>query len=299
MGSRAHVLVLGHGADAMVDVARARLDELERRWSRFLPDSEISRVNAAAPAPVIVSPETCALIVVALRGWRLTDGLFDPTVLGDVIRAGYDRPFVMIPSGARAGSSERRSGCAGIVVDEHTRTARLPEHVGFDPGGIGKGLAADLVVDDLVRRGAEGACVNVGGDVRVAGRGPSDSWKVDVLDPLDEHPVDVLSVAQGAVATSSRATRQWTVDGRRAHHLIDPATGRPAATGLVAVTALAGTGARAEVLAKAAFVAGRERGAAWLEEHEVPALLVDDRGEWTTTSAWYRFRATRLEDVLR
>lgn len=299
MGSKAHVLVVAadgaEDAAPLVDAARDRLDELERRWSRFLPDSEMSHVNRAAPNPVVVSADTCALVIRAMQGWRSTGGLFDPTVLGDVVRAGYDRSFASIPARTRPGSSDRHMGCAGIVVDEYLRTVRLPDEVGFDPGGIGKGFAADLVVEELMRRGAHGACVNVGGDVRVAGSGPSGAWRIDVLDPFDHEPMDVLTVGNGAVATSTRTKRQWAVDGRPAHHLIDPSTGRPASTGLAAVTVLAGNAARAEVLAKAAFVAGPVRGSALLDDCDAPGLLVDDDGGHMTTPAWSRFCTPRQE----
>ena len=116
-----------------------------------------------------------------------------------------------------------------------------------------------------------------------------------MLDPFADEPTDVLNVGRGAVATSSRTKRTWTVDDRPAHHLIDPSTGRPASTGLAAVTVLAGNTARAEVLAKAAFVAGPVRGSALLDECDAPALLVDDDGGRTTTSAWSRFCTARRE----
>src|SRR5262249_59958631 len=91
------------------------------------------------------------------------------TILGYVVRAGYDQSFERVPAVTAPGISDRRLGCAGIHVDEQVDVVRLPAGVGFDPGGIGKGYAADRVVGRLMSRGARGACVNVGGDIRVAG----------------------------------------------------------------------------------------------------------------------------------
>lgn len=92
MGSAARVVVTGGDTDALVGVARRRIDDLERKWSRFLPGSEISALNRARGHAVRVSPDTFDLVQRAVGGWRATDGRFDPTVLGDVLRAGYDRP---------------------------------------------------------------------------------------------------------------------------------------------------------------------------------------------------------------
>ena len=151
MGSDAHVVVVGGPAD------------LEGRWSRFLPDSEISELTRRTGEWVRLSPDTVLLVERALEAWRLTVGRFDPTVLGAVIRAGYDRSFEALDP-SRAGGSPLTVGAAGIEVDGDR--VRLPSGVGFDPGGIGKGLAADLVVAETRAAGAAGACVNLGGDLR-------------------------------------------------------------------------------------------------------------------------------------
>src|SRR5262249_28727456 len=204
---------------------RDELDELERRWSRFLPDSEVSRLNAAGGAPRVVSPETSALVSRAVEGWEITHGRFDPTILGDVVRAGYDQSFERVPAVTAPGISDRRRGCAGIHVDEQVDVVRLPAGVGFDPGGIGKGYAADRVVGRLMSRGARGACVNVGGDIRVAGAAPDgSSWVVDVGDPFTDCPVGAVAVAAGGGGATGRPKRPGMGGGRPA-----PPPNRPGA----------------------------------------------------------------------
>ena len=298
MGTDAHVLVHGRDAATLADAARDDLDDLERLWSRFLAESEISVLNAAGAAPVLVSPATGALVARAVEGWRITHGRFDPTVLGDVVRAGYDRSFERIPAATRAGASDRRLGCAGIDVDERVNVLRLPSQVAFDPGGIGKGYAADLVVERLVRAGARGACVNVGGDLRVSGPAPgSRSWAIGVLDPFTEAPIDTVLVDEGGVATTSRTKRAWFADGEPAHHVIDPATGRPVACGLAAVTTVASEAWIAEIFAKAAFVAGLDEGIELLEEHGVAGLFTDDRGRHIPTAAWDEYSMAKRRGV--
>jgi len=292
MGTIAHVVTIGDDGDDLVESASAHLRELEARWSRFESSSEISLLNASAGAPRVVSVPTVALIELGIEGWRVTDGCFDPTVLGDVVRAGYDRSFCEITEAtARRATSSFRRGCDGIEVDPISGAVRLPAGVGVDPGGIGKGLAADLVIDALRAGGAEGACVNVGGDVRVAGAPPGDGWVIELDRAGCSRARDTIHLVDGAVATSAPGVRSWLRSGSRQHHLIDPATGAPAFTGLAGVSVLAAEAWWAEVLAKAAFLAGLDDGAALIDEHDAVGLLVDDNGVAHNAGAMETFLA--------
>jgi FAD:protein FMN transferase len=168
-------------------------------------------------------------------------------------------------------------------MDPLIRSVTLPTGVALDLGGIAKGYAADLVAEELIEGGAEGACVNVGGDLRVVGRPPgADAWCVVVdAEVPDATAPPALVLAAGAVATSSRARRTWARGDRQLHHLIDPRTGSPACTPWVAATVIAGRAVDAEPLAKAAVLARNEAFAAqMLSKHATCGLVVDDTGEW-------------------
>jgi len=289
MGSTAHLIARG-ADDGCLERARERLEEMERRWSRFLADSELCRVNAGAGRTVRVSVDTAQVVRRCIEAWRLTGGFFDPTVLAAVESAGYDRTFEEVTDAPASPVQEHTSaspGCSGIrvTVDALGGTVRLPEGVGLDLGGIGKGYAADQVVHEMRQQGAEGACVNLGGDVRVSGTSPDGAgWSIGVTDPFgdpDSGEADdlvVLAVGEGAVATSSRTRRRWRRGTDEMHHLIDPRTGEPARTGLAAVTVVAAEAHWAEILAKSALVAGGEAGTSLLESHGLAALLVTDTG---------------------
>ena len=151
MGSDAHIIVID-GPPELAERGRERIDQLERRWSRFVPGSEISRLNIHAGRRLVVSDDTVLLVRRAIEAWRLTGGTFDPTVLGDVVRAGYDRPLDELPDDAPARWSPFLPGCTDIRIDGNEVT--FPAGIGFDPGGIGKGLAADLVAAELRAAGA-------------------------------------------------------------------------------------------------------------------------------------------------
>jgi thiamine biosynthesis lipoprotein len=276
MGTRASVRLVGGTAGDLVD-ARMLVDDLERRWTRFRGDSELSAINAAAGHAVPVSTVTAALVDAAVAWWRATGGRFDPTVLPAVRDAGYVRTFDAGPG--PIGPGQPVPGCGGIEVDLGSDTVRVPSGVSLDLGGIGKGAAVDHLVDGLVPV-IGGGVVDLGGDLRAWGA-PADAggWPIAVEDPRDGTQVALLWLAAGAVATSTSLCRRWT-DGRTvAHHLIDPRTGRPSQGAVVSVTVVAARATGADVLAKAALVAGSVGEATdLLVDHGVAGLLVPEVG---------------------
>ena len=284
MGTDAHVIVVG-GSPTDLERARNLVDELESRWSRFLPDSELSRLNAAAGRPAIVAPATYELISRAVDGWRLTEGRFDPTVLPALVAAGYDRSFDDIERDApdAAPPSAPAPGCGDIGLNAVTHAVTLPSGVALDLGGIGKGFAADVVASELLRDGAAGVCVNLGGDVRLRGEAPSGGgWIVEVeSEPGVESRQTQLKIglADGAVATTSSRRRSWRRAGEPLHHVIDPATGGPLDDPPASATVVAADAWRAEILAKAVFLAGTRGDAErLLASTGATGVLVDAEG---------------------
>ena len=284
MGSDAHVIVVGGPVDGATR-ARARIDELEQRWSRFRADSEISVLNRNAGQFVEVSDDTRLLIERAIEAWRISGGSFDPTVLGALIRAGYDRSFDTLGDAPAAGLSSLLLGCTDIELTEHA--VRLPAGTGFDPGGIGKGLGADLVAEETMAAGADGVCINLGGDLRVQGRSPEgEGWTIDIEHPLSSAPITRVGVAEGAVATSTTLRRQWKVEGAPRHHLIDPGTGLPSDSDLTLACVITAHAWAAEVLAKAVLLRGSAHPFDLLGGTGAQALVVDRDGRVIATDGF-------------
>jgi thiamine biosynthesis lipoprotein len=299
MGTDVEVLAVGADDAAMETLGALAADALEireARWSRFRPTSELCRINDAAGAPVIVSADTFALIERAVDAWRDTGGRYDPTVLAALEAAGYDRDFDAVARDGDDAVGERPAvpGCDGVQLDRLVSAVRLPRGVALDLGGIGKGYAADGVSGELLEArvpGVRGVLVNLGGDLRARGDAPEPhGWVVDVDDPLGTGRTGLLAFAEGAIATSTRLRRAWTRGGQVQHHLIDPATGEPAASGLASVTVVAGEAWRAEVLAKAAFVAGPEAAAELVVAADATGLLVTDDGDVVELDGLGQFR---------
>jgi thiamine biosynthesis lipoprotein len=293
MGCSLHVVVVG-GPSGLARWACERVGDLERRWTRFRDDSELAALNRCAGEAVEVSPETFMVVSRAVAAWWATGGWFDPTVLRAVELAGYDRSYEHLGATVPLGQAAvvEVPGCAGIDLDAARSAVRLPAGVGLDLGGIGKGAAADIVVGEALGAGAAGVMVNIGGDLRAEGTAPdAHGWVVAVEDPrVPDRELARLALASGAVATSSRLARTWArPGGGRAHHLIDPAAGRPAAGAALAATVVAGEGWWAEALAKAALLAGPAEGPALLDGAGLPGLVVDDAGGTHPSAAWGRY----------
>ncbi len=262
MGTQVEVMVVD-SEPVLLGRVRDRIAELERRWSRFLPDSEVSRLNAADGATLTVSPATVLLLTRAAEGFELTQGRFDPYQLDALERVGYRTTFAQIGQPTvEAVDTDVPTATGAIgrvhlpVADAESGRVTFPRGLRFDPGGIGKGLAADIVAAELRDAGAAGVCVNIGGDVRVSGTAPdAGGWVVAIRDRESDEPVARLAITEGGIATTSRSRRQWeSADGDHYHHVIDPATGTSARTPVVFATAVASEAWQAEVLSKVAFL---------------------------------------------
>ncbi len=257
MASTGHVVVVG-GPKDLLRQAADRLDHLERCWSRFMPSSDISRLNRSAGLPVPVDHSTLLLVDRSVRGWRRTGGTFDPTVGVAMAR---------LPVGGGSCHAESMAqpapGCLDIHVDVGARTVRLPPGAVFDPGGIGKGLAADLIAEELVEGGASGALVNIGGDLRAVGEGPNGSWTVaverSVLDRSRDHVAVMELAGGGGVATSTAHHRRWRGVADDSRHHVCPRTGRIRSTDVSSVTVVAERAWLAEVAAKVGIAASADR----------------------------------------
>jgi thiamine biosynthesis lipoprotein len=254
--------------------ARREFERLERLLSRFEPDSELSLLNERGT--MTVGPELLEVTTLALAARERTGGRFDPTVHDAVVAAGYDRSFELVPADAARRSGLAAPGGGGVRLDEARSAIELDPGVRLDFGGIGKGYAADRAVSLLAAAGP--ALVDAGGDIALHGR----PWPVGVETP---DGTLTLELESGGLATSGRDRRRWTRAGREQHHLIDPATGRPAESDVVRVTVAAASAVEAEVRAKALFVAGAEAALREANARSLPAVVVTADGRTLLSEA--------------
>lgn len=275
-------------ARSAFDTAEHLFVTMERRLSRFLPGSELSQLNRAAGHPFAASRVLFDLVSQALDWRQRTSGIFDPSVLNAMLASGYDRPFdVMratagvdgvIAVAAAADSGHARRGSADDIIFGLDRQITLPAGLGLDLGGIAKGWTIQQAAHRL---GMWGPClVDAGGDIACVGAPPDGAWIVTVGDPLTPgRDIALLSLRNECVATSTRTYRRWLLDGKPAHHLIDPRTGEPAITNIVSATVVAPALPDAEIYAKTALILGEGAGPAYLATlPNISAILVTEDG---------------------
>jgi thiamine biosynthesis lipoprotein len=277
-GSTCSVHVAGDGASRAVATARRRLLAWHARFTRFAPASELSRLNADPRGAVPATPLMRRFAAAVVDAARLTGGLVDATLLPQLESAGYTgelgRPAplraVLALAPARHPAAPRpHAPWRALSVDRHV--VRRPPGLQLDSGGLAKGLFADVLAERLA--GQPSFAVECAGDLRGGGA----AREVRVTSPFDGELIHTFALAGAGVATSGIGRRSWLDErGRPAHHLLDPATGRPAFTGVVQATAIAPTALEAEMRAKAAVLAGPAKAADWLPHGGV--LVLDDAG---------------------
>jgi len=258
MGTTASIIV--HGGSQSAESLFERLEELEASWSRFRPDSELCRLNASAGAVTQVSGSLYVLVEHLASARRLTSGRFDPTLHDRIVDLGYDRTYRELSDDrdtSDRGSNDQifdgAPATADIVLFPKASAVLLSTGVHLDPGGLGKGLAGDIIVREAMESGADGVLVEIGGDIVTRGSAPDGNpWRIDIP-ATDCEPERVIEMNDGAVATSDTRARRWTVGGISRHHVLDPATGLPVQRDVVA-TVIAGMGWWAEALATAAII---------------------------------------------
>jgi thiamine biosynthesis lipoprotein len=285
MGTEIHVLLADRAGNAITRV-RELFAHWESQLSRFEARSELSRLNARAGEPVAVGRLLFSVVQASVEAAHATGGAFDPTLLRQLERIGYDRPFALIPGSATPVAAPAEGGGAWrrIVLDSRSRTITLPEGCAVDLGGIAKGMAVDAALDLLERRGTRAALVSAGGDLAVRGLPDGASaWSVLVGDDPNGQ---VVSLRRGALATSGIARRFWRQGHLQRHHLVDPRTGEPAESGLREVTVVASSCKSAEVAATASFVLGPQLGAEFLRRHGLAGRFTRDDGSSSFVGPW-------------
>ena len=253
----------GAAAQAAADLVRAD----ERRWSRFIPSSEVARATRAAGHAVPVSAQTLALLLAAREWAERSDGAFDPLVGRALAAARYADCHGPAAPGARR---------EALDVDPARGTVRVPAGERLDLGGIGKSWSARRAGRLLAARTDDGRIVvDAGGDVHVERGGE-----------LVRTPAGAVHVAAGhGAATSSSERRAWTGPaGAPAHHLIDAAAGRPGARGTAVVT---GTDIVACDVLATCLVLDPDL----LDRLDVPAARLDVEGRLRVNDPWLEVAA--------
>lgn len=234
MASLCEVVLSAHDesqAHALAQAAEAEVRRIETKFSRYLPDSIVSRINAAAGGqPVLCDDETWSLLGYADSLHQASGGLFDIT--SGVLRRVWNFKQPRVPGPAELAEVLALVGWSRVerLQQPQGRRVRLPQPgMEIDFGGFGKEYAADRAAGLLAQRGVRHGYVNLAGDIRVIGPKPDGTpWHIGIQHP--RHTGQLLAtipLSQGGLATSGDYERYFELDGQRYCHVLDPRTGMP------------------------------------------------------------------------
>jgi FAD:protein FMN transferase len=253
-------------------VTRGWLDAVDVAASRFREDSEVRRLASTGARGQQISALLAELIRVALGAAALTDGDVDPTLGNALLRLGYTGSAA--PSAELAEAVFRQRRCHWSDIRLVGEQLWLPQGLLLDLGATAKAHTADLVAEAIAERLGVGVLLSLGGDLRVAGeQTPDDGWVVGIKDGPAEPSAAVRLTGARGVATSSTLHRTWQHQGSALHHVLDPATCRPATRVWRTATVAADTCLLANTISTACLVRGL-RAPALLAETGLAGRLV-------------------------
>ncbi len=275
---------------AEVEYIIETLEKSELSWR--LPDTEAAKINAAAGRgePVMVSDKLYEDLITLLEVSQKSGGAFDFTV-GPVVQlwnidewAAGEQADAVIPDKEKIAQALQNTGYEKVVMENGGIS--LSEGMSLDLGAVGKGLACDRIAVFLEEKEVYGAVISVGGSILTYGKKPDNTpWQVGIINPEDTSSmIGTLSLkGQWCVSTSGDYERYVMVDGVRYHHILDPATGYPADSGIRSVTVLCQSGVLSDALSTACFVLGKEEGMELVKSYGAEALFVDKEGTISMT----------------
>lgn len=270
----------GENAEAALEEARKRIQEVETLWSVTDAESEIYRANHSGGETVSVSQETAELVAFTLEMAEKTDGALDPTIFPVLTAWGFTTDSKQVPPQKQITDLLQNVGYDRIRLDGTNLT--IPDGMELDLGAVGKGYAADLVTEIIKAHGLESALISLGGNIQTIGSRPDGSdWKIGIRAPWEEGILGVLEISEAAVVTSG-GYENYFVDeqGGIYWHILDPHTGYPAHSGVQSVTIIGKEGRICDALSTALFVMGAEKAEAyWREYGGFDMLLVTDENE--------------------
>jgi thiamine biosynthesis lipoprotein len=266
-----------------IDNVISELKDFERRFSRFLPDSEVSYLNKSEQ--IKVSDEFFEMLSISKKYLKLTKGLFDPAILVYLINEGYvvgkqygykkdpnDKSF------NRGSDKVAEYSFDQVKLDKNSKIVKKPKDLMIDLGGIGKGYIVDKISEDLKNKYWD-FCISVGGDMYLGGKDIKNSydyWAIEIEDPFDSgQEMPTLLLNNMAVATSGIYKRKWTLDGKQKHHIIDPVTKRSSETDMVSATVVGNDVTFCDILSKSLIIMGLEKAIDYCENNNISAVFVD------------------------
>ena len=270
----------GENAETALEESANKIQILESLWSVTDSESEIYRANHSAGQTITVSQETAELLSFALEMAEKTNGALDSTIYPLLTAWGFTTDTKRVPSDEEIASLLQYVGYDRIQLED--KSLVVPDGMELDLGAVGKGYAADLVTEVLKKYGVESAIISLGGNIQAIGSRPDgNDWRIGIRAPWEDGNLGVLEINDAAVVTSGGYENYFEDENGTVYwHIIDPATGYPADSGVQAVTIIGAEGRMCDALSTALFVMGSENAEEyWRENGGFDMLLITDENE--------------------
>ncbi len=270
----------GENAQSALDESTELIETAESLWSVTDQASEIHQANHSGGQPVSVSEETAALISFALEMAKQTNGALDPTIYPVLMAWGFTTDSKQVPSQQQIDTLLEQVDYTKIQLDGTTLT--VPEGMQLDLGAVGKGYTADLVAEVLRKHGITSALISLGGNIHAIGSKPDGSdWRIGIRAPWESGNLGILKISDAAVVTSGGYENYFEDDAGNVYwHILNPATGYPADSGVQSMLIVGPEGKRCDALSTALFVMGPEEAEAyWRKNGGFEMLMVTDEHE--------------------
>ena len=286
MGSYVQQTVYGKNQEEAAQQAASAVTQLEELISWRKEDSDAARLNQAAGEDFLeIDGRTYEILETSLAVCEASGGAFDVTI-APLSRLWDFDGTPSLPEDSQIQEMKSRVDYTSLSLLEDGTAALRKKGTALDLGAVGKGAACDAAVDAYAAADVSGI-VSVGGSVGVFGDKPDGSlWRIALRDPESQGSLGTLSIGEGFVSTSGSYEKQFTQDGVTYHHLLDPAIGYPAESGLVSVTVWSQSGTLSDALSTACFVLGMEESLPLLEEFEAEAIFIDEEHNITATAGF-------------
>lgn len=258
----------GKNAKKALDEAVDEINNIEQLVSTGIDSSEVSQINKNGKGSV--SETTGYLIKRSKEIYDSTNGVFNITIYPIMQAWGFPTENYRVPGKKELKKLRGLMGADYVLYDEKKQEVTLnKEGMKIDLGGIAKGYTSSKVMDIFKENGISSAVISLGGNVQTLNGKPDGSdWRVAVENPADTGSyIGVLSIKDKAVITSGGYERYFKQDGKTYHHIIDPATGYPADSGLISVTIVSDDGTLADGLSTSLFIMGEEKAAQFWREN--------------------------------
>jgi thiamine biosynthesis lipoprotein len=274
-----------------------RLKEFEKRYSRFLPESELSHLNKNEQAKV--SDELFEMLSISKNYLKLTKGLFDPAILGYLMKEGYvvgkQQGYIKYPNKRveSAKNIEKKDNLfEQVELDRSSNVVKKPKDLMIDLGGIGKGYIVDKINEEIKNKYWD-YCLSVGGDMYLGGRDVKndyENWAIEIENPFDSSiEMPTLLLSNLAIATSGTYKRKWILDGKKKHHIIDPLTKESSKTDIVSSTVIGPDVTFCDILSKSLIIMGLEKAMDYCENNKTSAIFVGMDKKLTITNGAQKY----------